>query len=128
MKKPLFFLDNKPVYKNDILHWEIVSNVWKEHKVHHVDDEGKVWDSVENNPAHDTGWLLQEDLRFARPVITGKKHGWINLFEREGKPYTSFDVFDTKEQAEEAGKNFVARSLLFGVAKFLSTNKVEWEE
>ena len=52
---------------------------------------------------------------------TERKEGWINLFRGPSDvlPWTSSDVYTTREIAEEAGWRF---------EKYVSTDKVEWEE
>lgn len=51
-------------------------------------------------------------------MAPNKKEGWVNLY-KDKDDYISSDFFPTEEMALDAQKCY---------AKFLSTNKVEWEE
>ena len=55
------------------------------------------------------------DLFFAPNI----KKGWINIFKDNNGIYTSISIYQTKDEAEEVGKesNY-----------YISTHKIEWEE
>ena len=48
-----------------------------------------------------------------------KKEGWINLFKDSDIKYVGYKIFESKEEAEKAGKNY---------NNYIVTAKVEWEE
>ena len=56
------------------------------------------------------------DLFFA----SEKYEGWVNVFKSsKGNNVITSDIFESKEEAEEAGKNY---------NNYIVTAKVEWEE
>jgi hypothetical protein len=83
VKTPLFYLNNRPVYKDDILYWECGGG-WEQHKVHHVDENDRVWDCEEDDACgrDSRGWLTINDLRES-PNGKINKSGWIYLYNHE---------------------------------------------
>jgi hypothetical protein len=135
MKKPLFFLNNKPVYKNDVLYWEdSVTLNWVEHKVHHVGALGSVWNCDENKVGEDNGWLPQSDLRTEKPTPTIKKSGWVYIYTYAdvdcGIPMICATIYDTEELAKTASDRAEGNCRLFGFDNFvlLGINEVKWEQ
>ena len=55
------------------------------------------------------------DLFFAPNI----KKGWINIFKDNNGTYTSISIYQTKDEAEEVGKES---------NNYISTHKIEWEE
>lgn len=131
MKKPLFFLKNKPVYQNDILYWEDSESNWLPHVVHHIDDDGHVWDRDEDAPfTVDSGWLLKSELHES-PDDCVKKTGWIYIYNhnRNNSVCTSQRIYDSEEQAKKASDDIVENAKIHGhEVTILSINKIEWKQ
>ena len=69
-------------------------------------NKGHLFDGADYNP----------DLFFAPE----KHEGWVNVFKSsKGNNVITSDIFESKEEAEEVGKNY---------NNYIVTAKVEWEE
>ena len=80
-----------------------------------TNDDKEVLMDYNNNGKVSPDEMTDLDL-FFEPNI---KKGWINIFKDNNGTYTSISIYQTKDEAEEVGKesNY-----------YISTHKIEWEE
>ena len=67
------------------------------------------------------GKFLAETTNYRDLFFATEKHtGWVNVFKSsKGNNVITSDIFESKEEAEKAGKNY---------NNYIVTAKVEWEE
>ena len=80
-----------------------------------TNDNKEVLMDYNNNGKVSPDEITDLDLFFAPNI----KKGWINIFKDNNGTYTSISIYQTKNEAEEIGKesNY-----------YISTHKIEWEE
>lgn len=80
-----------------------------------TNDDKEVLMDYNNNGKVSPDEITDLDLFFAPNI----KKGWINIFKDNNGTYTSISIYQTKDEAEEVGKesNY-----------YISTHKIEWEE
>ena len=67
----------------------------------------------------DGKWLPNEDSDNDLCFDSKKEEGWVNLYESEEKLYPGKEIYSTKKEAADIGKQ---------LGDYITTAKIEWEE